>query len=198
MTSSEFFQNTSLSPGRWTHGPLPPNVQAGGNTLVSADYAFKRFRSKEPGALVIGRHCSMDGVHFALGEKGRLSIGDYCYFTNAVLLCELEVRIGNYVIIGWNATIADSDFHPIAPAERIADAVACSPLGKGRARPPILTRPVIIEDDVWIGPNATILKGVRIGAGAFIEAGSLVTRDVPAGATVLGNPAEIVSQPEPA
>jgi acetyltransferase-like isoleucine patch superfamily enzyme len=50
----------------------------------------------------------------------------------------------------------------------------------------------VIEDDVWIGPNATLLKGVRIGAGAFIEAGSLVTRDVPAGATVLGNPAQIL------
>jgi hypothetical protein len=48
-----------------------------------------------------------------------------------VLLCELEVHIGNYVVIGWNASVADTDFHPIAPAERIADAVACSPLGKG-------------------------------------------------------------------
>ena len=64
-------------------------------------------------------------------------------------------------------------------AEDIADAIACSPLGKGRPRPEISRRPVIIEDDVWIGPNAAVLKGVRIGAGAFVEAGSLATRDVP-------------------
>ena len=179
------------APGRWTHGALPANVQAGENTLLSADYAFKRFRTREPGALIIGANCTMDGVHFALGDKGRMTIGDYCYFTNAVLLCEFEVRVGNYVMIGWNTTIADSDFHPIAPAERIADAIACSPLGKGRKRPAIAMKAVIIEDDVWIGPNATILKGVRIGAGAFIEAGSLVTKDVPAGATVIGNPAQI-------
>jgi acetyltransferase-like isoleucine patch superfamily enzyme len=134
----------------------------------------------------------MDGVHFAVGESGRLLIGDYCYFTNAVLLCELEIRVGNYVMIGWNTTIADSDFHPIAPAERIADALACSPLGKGRPRPAIAMKPVVIGDDVWIGPNSTILKGVQIGAGAFIEAGSLVTHDVPAGARVLGNPAQIL------
>jgi acetyltransferase-like isoleucine patch superfamily enzyme len=164
------------------------------DTLLTADYAFKRFRTKEPEALVIGAHCTMDGVHFALGEKGRMVIGDFCYFTNAVLLCELEVRVGNYVVIGWNATIADSDFHPIAPAERIADAIACSPLGKGQPRPPIAMEPVIIEDDVWIGPNATILKGVRIGTGAFIEAGSLVTRDVPPGARVLGNPAKVIGE----
>ena len=52
----------------------------------------------------------------------------------------------------------------------------------------------MIEDDVWIGPNATILKGVRIGAGAWIEAGSLVTREVPPRSRVLGNPAQIVGQ----
>jgi acetyltransferase-like isoleucine patch superfamily enzyme len=123
-----------------------------------------------------------------------MSVGDFCYFTNAVLLCELEVRIGNYVLIGWNATVTDTDFHPIAPAERVADAVACSPVGKGRPRPAIVKQPVVIEDDAWIGPNATILKGVRIGAGAFVEAGSLVTRDVPPRARVMGNPAQIVGE----
>ena len=114
----------------WTHGTLPANVTYGVNTLITADYAFKRFLSKAHEALVIGSNCTMDGVHFAIGREGRVRIGDYCYFTNAVLLCELELQVGNYVIIGWNATIADTDFHPIAPAERIADAIACSPLAQ--------------------------------------------------------------------
>jgi acetyltransferase-like isoleucine patch superfamily enzyme len=178
----------------WANGTLPENTRIGVNTLITADYAFKRFLSKQPNALVIGSHCTMDGVHFAIGREGRVEIGEYCYFTNAVLLCELELRVGNYVIIGWNTTIADTDFHPISPAERIADAVACSPLAQGRARPDIPKRPVIIEDDVWIGPNATILKGVRIGRGSFIEAGSLVTRDVPQRSRVLGNPAQVIGQ----
>jgi len=187
--------STETSPTEgWPNGTLPANVQLGANTLITADYAFKRFLSKQPEALVIGPNCTMDGVHFAIGREGRVRIGNYCYFTNAVLLCELELRIGNYVIIGWNATIADTDFHPIAPAERIADAMACSPLAQGRQRPEIPKRPVIIEDDVWIGPNATILKGVRIGQGSFIEAGSLVTRDVPARSHVLGNPAQVIGQ----
>jgi acetyltransferase-like isoleucine patch superfamily enzyme len=51
---------------------------------------------------------------------------------------------------------------------------------------------VWIEDDVYIGPSVTILKGVRIGKGAFIEPGSMVTRDVPALTRVLGNPARVV------
>ena len=173
---------------------LPPNARVGPNTLITGELAFKRFHSTEADALTIGANCTMDGVHFALGEQARVRIGDYCYFTNAVLLCEVELRIGSYVVIGWNATIADTDFHPLAPAERIADAIACSPLGKGRPRPEIRKRPVIIEDDVWIGPNATLLKGVRVGQGAFIEAGSLVTRDVPPRARILGNPAQVVGE----
>ena len=184
-------------PDPWRESALPANVRVGTNTVIAGAHAFKRFRSRREPGLVIGSHCTLDGTHFAVGEEGRVQIGDYCYFTNAVLLCEDELRIGNYVVIGWNTTIADTDFHPLGPAERIADAIACSPLGKGRARPPIPRRPVIIEDDVWIGPNATILKGVRIGAGAMVEAGALVTRDVPPGMRVVGNPAQVIDEASP-
>ena len=184
--------NATMAPGNWAHGTLPSNVRLGTNTLITGDLAFKRFHATELEALLIGNQCTMDGVHFDLGRDGRMRIGDYCYFTNAVLLCELEIVVGNYVLMGWNTTIADTDFHPIAPAERIADAIACSPLGKQRPRPVVARKPVIIEDDVWVGPNSTILKGVRIGAGAIIEPGSLVTRDVPPGARVLGNPAQVI------
>jgi acetyltransferase-like isoleucine patch superfamily enzyme len=142
----------------------------------------------------MGANCTMHGVHFSLGPEAKVRIGDYCYFTAAILLCELEITFGDYVVVGWNTTIADADFHPLEPAERIADAIACSPLGKGRPRPEVARRPIIVEDNVWIGPNVAILKGVRIGAGAWIEAGSLVTRDVPPGARVMGNPAQVIGK----
>jgi len=179
-------------PGEWINGRLPENVRLGTNTVIKGDLAFKRFHSRLRNALTIGSHCMMDGAHFDLGLKARMVIGDYCYFTNAVLLCELEVVIGNYVVIGWNTTVADSDFHPIAPAERIADAIACSPLGRGSARPEAIKLPVTLEDNVWVGPNATILKGVRIGSGSFIEAGSVVTRDVAPRSRMMGNPAQMI------
>src|SRR5215467_8556061 len=131
MTDKQTQAPEAPSSSPWTHGVLPPNVLVGSNTSISADYAFKRFRARDPRALVIGANSTMDGVHFAVGQKGRILIGDFCYFTNAVLLCELELRFGNYVVIGWNATIADTDFHPLSPADRIADAIACSPLGQG-------------------------------------------------------------------
>jgi acetyltransferase-like isoleucine patch superfamily enzyme len=180
--------------GSWTSGALPAGIQLGASTVVRGDRAFHKYRSKQQPGLRIGASCSMDHVQFAVGEQGRIRIGDCCAFTCAVLLCEQELRIGNYVVIGWNATIADSDFHPVDPVQRSADALALSPLGRGLPRPVIPIAPVCIEDRVWIGPNAAILKGVRIGAGAWIEAGALITHDVPARARMLGNPARQIGE----
>jgi acetyltransferase-like isoleucine patch superfamily enzyme len=186
-----------VAPGSWMDGERPPNVRLGPGTLITGRHAFRRFHSRRDPALEIGAHGTFEDVHFAIGPDARVCIGDYCYFTSVILLCELELRIGNYVMIGFNTTIADSDFHPIAPAERIADAIACSPLREGHTRPPFIRRAVVIEDDVWIGPSATILKGVRIGAGAFVEAGSLVAHDVSARARVAGNPARVIGEVGP-
>ena len=182
-------QPPANEPGKFLDGKLPPNVRLGTNTILKGEHAFTRFHSQLKDALVIGDHCTMDGAQFSLHDTARVTIGNYCYFTNCMLMCELELRIESYVVIGWNAAIADSDFHPIAPAERIADTIACLPIGQGRPRPPVPKLPVIIEDGVWIGPNATILKGVRIGEGAFVEPGAMITRDVPPRGRMLGNPA---------
>nr|WP_248277472.1 DapH/DapD/GlmU-related protein [Brasilonema sp. UFV-L1] len=57
-----------------------------------------------------------------------------------------------------------------------------------------MRQPVTIEDNVWVGPNVTILKGVRIGTGAWIEPGALVTRNVPPHTRVLGNPAQVIGE----
>ncbi len=178
---------------RWTGGALPPNVRLGPGTVITGDrwteaQVFRKFASRLDPGLVIGAGCRMDGVLFNVGERGRVSIGDHCQFEEVFLIAEQEIRIGNRVTIGWRATIVDSDFHPLAPAERLADVIACSPLAE-RARPAIPCSPVVIEDDVWIGPNATILKGAHIGAGALIEPGSVVVQNVPARTRVLGNPA---------
>src|SRR5579859_4331448 len=124
--------------GQWLDGEVPPNVQLGSDTIIKGEQAFLRFHSQLRPALLIGDHSTMDGVHFALGQQAKMSIGDYCFFSCAILLCEQELRIGNYVVIGWNTTIADTDFHPISPDARIQDAIACSPLGNHHARPQVL------------------------------------------------------------
>ncbi|HKP58880.1 MAG TPA: acyltransferase [Polyangiales bacterium] len=178
---------------------LPRNVRIGAGSQITGDHwtrdqVFRKFKSNLDPGLTIGRGCLLDGVLFNVGERGCVSIGDECRLEEVFLISELLIRIGSGVVIGWRATIVDSDFHPVAPRERAIDVVAISPLHRGTARPPATCKSVIIEDDAWIGPNVTILKGVTIGAGAFIEPGAVVVRDVPARCRVLGNPAQVIGQ----
>ena len=116
-------------------------------------------------------------------------IGDDSILVGAVFMCGESITIGRRAVVSYNVTIADTDFHPIDSELRRKDAMASSPFGDRTARPPLVTRPVIIEDDVWIGIGAIILTGTRIGRGARIGAGSVVTKDVPEGAAIHGNPA---------
>lgn len=181
-------------PGRWTGGDLPGNVRVGSGTVITGGDAFKRFRTVRDPGLVIGANCTMDLTHFSFQPDGAVSIGDWCVFTSSVLLCEERITIGSHVAIGWNSYVMDADFHPLEPVRRLADVFAISPMGvaAGLDRPVIPTRPVVIEDDVWIGPGCMVLKGAHIGAGSFVEPGSVVTITVPPRSRVLGNPAQVV------
>jgi len=100
-------------------------------------------------------------------------------------MCAEQIRIGRGVVISYNTTIADSDFHPRDPDLRRLDAIANAPGGDRATRPAVVTRPVIIEDGVWIGIGAIVLKGVRIGRNARVGAGAVVVRDVAPEAFVL-------------
>jgi acetyltransferase-like isoleucine patch superfamily enzyme len=173
---------------------LPANVKIGEGSVFKGPNSFRRFHSEQQVGLIVGRDCTLDGCQFSVGKSGRIAIGDQCYLTNVILMCESEIRVGNRVMIGWNTALADSDFHPIDPALRIKDAMHLSPAQAPATRPPIETKPIVIEDEVWIGPMVTILKGVTIGAGAFIEPGSMITRDVPAATRVGGNPAVVIGK----
>lgn len=173
---------------------LPPNVHLGRGSVLEGKDTFRRFFSERERAITLGEKCHLEGCQLALGKNAELHIGDFVYAAHLIVLSEQEIRIGNCVFISFNVVLADTDFHPIDPATRLADAIAVSPLANGRPRPPITTAPVVIEDDVWIGPNVTILKGVRVGAGAFLEPGAMITRDVPPRARMLGNPAQVVGE----
>ena len=101
-------------------------------------------------------------------HQRRSGRGDFC-------LQECHVRIGSGV------NISDNAGHPEDPIERRTQAVS-----------PESVRPVIIEDDVWIGTQAKIMPGVKIGRGAIVATGSVVTRDVPPMSVVAGAPARFV------
>ncbi len=179
-------------PGDWFKGRIPRNIVVGENTVIDSSFSFQHFYSKRDAGLRVGRDVTFWRTQLAVEERGEMRVGDHCYLANALLICAERLSVGARVMIAGGVTVADTDFHPLPPAERLADAVAVSTAGKPGHRPPIETAPVSIGDDVWIGFNATILKGVTIGAGAVVEPGSLVLADVEAGARVGGNPARVL------
>ncbi|MBV9008366.1 MAG: acyltransferase [Verrucomicrobia bacterium] len=110
-------------------------------------------------------------------------------------MAEARIEIGSHCLISWNVGIADSDFHPLAPVQRLIDAKALAPYYANRPpRPKLETAPVIIHDNVWIGMSAVILKGVSIGENSVVAAGAVVTRNVPPNCVVAGNPAQLVKK----
>lgn len=120
-----------------------------------------------------------EGVGVRVTEGAKLSIGDHTYINRSASIdCTQEITIGDYCAISDNVQILDSDFHPVTYN------------GETSA----MSKPVHIGNHVWIGRSAIILKGVTIGDGAIVGAGSIVTRDVPPGCLVAGNPARVIKE----
>lgn len=181
--------------GHWDYAALPANVQLGPGCFLERKDSFRRYRSTRPVGLSLGARVTVyTWTEFNVEPTGSLSVGDDSVLVGAVFMCAERISIGERVLISYHVTIADSDFHPLGVEARRRDAIANAPGGDRRQRPTVESRPVIIEDDVRIGIGAIVLKGVRIGQGARIAAGAVVTRDVPPGAFVAGNPARIVDE----
>lgn len=136
-----------------------------------------RFRSTSSGNAIGVNHAV---VLRTMREGAILKIGDSVGMSGGSICAVGSVFIGNRVMIGANTIISDSDFHPIDSHVR----------SKGEFH--IEFRPVVIEDDVWIGADVFIGKGVTIGCSSVIGAKSVVTRDVPPYTIVAGNPAKPV------
>lgn len=123
-----------------------------------------------------------EGVHLAspfhAAYGSNVHLGDD-FFGNAglALVDDVEIRIGDGVLIAPHVTLTTTG-HPVHPELR-HDFTRYS-------------EPIVIEDKVWIGSNAVVLPGVRIGYGSVIGAGSVVTRDVPPMVVALGVPARVV------
>jgi acetyltransferase-like isoleucine patch superfamily enzyme len=180
----------------WYPDPIPANVEFGEGFYCESAQVFKKLKSKEAHAVVFGNHVSVyAGCSFAIGESGKCTVGDFTLLNGAIVMAEEGIDIGSHCLISWSVGIADSDFHPLEPAQRLIDAQALAPYFKDRPpRPKLKTAPVKIGDNVWIGMGAVILKGVTIGDNSVVAAGAIVTKSVPANSIVAGNPAEIVKK----
>lgn len=152
-------------------------------------------------SVAIGGFCAIgDGFAMNNGKRGnpigcyqrctivvnrgaKLVIGDHVGVSQTAIVCHTKIMIGNYVKIGGGVCIYDTDFHSLNPKER-KDPIKDR---QGKA-----AKPIIIEDNAFIGAHSTILKGVTIGENAIIGACSVVTKDVPANEIWAGNPARFI------
>jgi acetyltransferase-like isoleucine patch superfamily enzyme len=113
---------------------------------------------------------------FGIEVSGELSIGDKTYINpDSIIICNNKITIGRNCAISWGVTLIDDDLHESSTSNKSRTAIT-------------------IEDNVWIGANAFITKGVTIGKGSIIGACSVVTKDVPANCLFAGNPGKIIKE----
>jgi acetyltransferase-like isoleucine patch superfamily enzyme len=128
------------------------------------------FRSTPTSNLIgVNRPCIVS----ALEPESIVQIGDDCGFSGTVIGCFKSITIGHRVKCGANTLITDGDWHAEDP----------------RSSTP---KPIVIGDNVWLGVNVTVMKGVTIGANSLIGAGSIVTKDIPANVIAAGNPCVVI------
>lgn len=128
--------------------------------------------------------------------EGKLVIHSDVYIGDDTLIsCTESIEIGSMTMIAHGVQIFDNDSHPLNSQQRELDYLIITNQKSGD-RPKINTSPIKIGNNVWIGFNSIITKGVSIGDRSIVAAGSVVTKDVPANTLVAGNPAKIIREVE--
>lgn len=150
-----------------------------------------RIKLKKNCYVTVDENSQIDGSVFFDKENAKVSIGKRS-FVNAMIISANCIEIGDDVMIAWGTTIADHNSHAISFSDRSEDVINWLEGKKDWTNVKIAS--VKISNKVWIGFNCIILKGVTIGEGAVVGAGSVVTKDVPAWTIVAGNPARIIRE----
>jgi len=148
--------------------------------------------------LKIGKHCIIDGNFIFEKDTGKIIIGDRCLISGLLISVE-HIEIGNDVIIAWDNLVYDHNSHSVFWSQRKDDTYSeyknyleyASPVANKNWKY-VKSSPIKICDKVWIGTGCKVMKGVTIGEGAVVAAGSVVVKDVPPWTIVGGNPAKFI------
>ena len=147
----------------------------------------------DPSKIQIGKGTHIRGKLLLFKYGGRIQIGANCYVGDGTRIWSGEnIIIGDNVLISHGVHIVDTNSHELEAIERAERYKGLIENGPWEDKGSIMTSAIVIKDYAWISFNATILKGVTIGKGAIVAAGSVVTKDVPDYAMVGGNPAKIL------
>ena len=181
-----------------TGNPLKQYALAGNNSDVANMHLQVRNPVTGKIFMEIGDDCLINGTFVFDLPKGKIKIGNRTFIGGGTFICIDEITIGDDVLISWGCSIMDNNSHSVISSERINDVVDWKRgIGEGKIGfyknwNVVKRAPVFIKNKVWIGVNCIILKGVTIGEGAVIAAGSVVTKDVPDYAIMAGNPAAVI------
>ena len=134
------------------------------------------------GKLIVGERLQLMSTTWTtelwVGDRGVLEIGDRVFINYGCSIGATElIRIGSRCSLGTQVQIMDNDWHRLEPERR-------------NERP--LSRPIVLEDNVWLGTRVIVLGGVTIGEGSVVGAGSVVVDDIPARSLAVGMPARVV------
>ncbi len=149
-------------------------------------------------AIVIGANSHILGQLTVLKHGGSIRIGESCFVgESSRIWSAASIEIGNRVLISHNVNIHDNNSHSPSAAARHDHFKTIFASGHPAVLEDVASAPIVIHDDAWIGFNATILKGVTIGQGAVVGAGTIVTRDVEPYTIIAGNPARVIGSSRP-
>lgn len=169
------------------------------SSIITEDFRLSiPFAIKNKKYLFIGKDNIILGNFQINNQEGIIKIGNNTQ-TNEDFICVHKIEIGDNVFIGWGTTLFDNDSHPIEYKLRqldmenqLKDLRSGKSFIENKNWSVVSSAPILIKNNVWIGMNVIILKGVTIGEGAIVAAGSVVTKDVPDWTLVGGNPAKII------
>lgn len=171
------------------------------NSLIHIGERFKYFPESSinhysNGTIEIGNDFTFRGNLQTYAHGGNILIGNDVYIGDHTRIWSGDkIQIGNRVLISHNCNIFDSTTHPINKEIRYIHQKEIIETGfPKKLYETIYQSPITIKDDVWIGCSCIILKGVTIGSGSIVSAGSVVTKDIPNNVIVGGNPARIIKK----
>ena len=161
------------------------------STIICSD-AIIQNATGDKNKIKIGTNSWIRGYLLVYNHGGIIEIGDDCFVGPCTRIwAAKKIIIGNRVLIAHNVNIHDNNSHPLNSKLRHMDFLHILKDGL-QFHNDLRESDIIIEDDVWIGFNSTIMKGVKIGKAAIIGANTNVNFDVPDYAVVVGNPAKII------
>jgi acetyltransferase-like isoleucine patch superfamily enzyme len=148
----------------------------------------------------VGENCLINANFVFEIKEGKITIGDRTFIGGGTFICIDEIDIGSDVMFSWGCTVSDNNSHSHIWSERKNDVLLWKKgidekkIGAYKDWTNVKKSKITIKDKAWIGFNSIILKGVTVGEGAIVGAGSVVTKDVPAWTIVAGNPAKIIRE----